>query len=105
MRIRVVVLLALVPIVLSACIHGPDRDPTQPRNSVPYADQPYVDLAWTEFLRRGGSMPRESTTVSVRRSRGNVFVEFEFLPRAPGGHFEVTIEEGSREVVGFEKGF
>ena len=105
MRLWHVVLVGLVPIALNACAYGLDRNAGFDRHSViAPGDQPFVDIAWAEFVRRGGSMPRESTTVRVQRSGGSVFVEFEFLPRAPGGHFEVTIQESSRRVVGFERG-
>jgi len=67
-------------------------------------DRPLVDKAWAEYVARGGKIVRAQARASLTRRNGSVYVFHEFIPRFPGGHFGVLIDEASGRIVEYWPG-
>src|SRR5258707_807655 len=67
-------------------------------------DEPFMDMAWNEYVRRGGTYLRSNARFDIYREPGKVIVFVTLHPPFPGGHFEVTLDAKSGNVLKYLPG-
>ena len=87
----------------AACGHGAKNACSS--NAVQVRDdQRFMDAAWNEYVRRGGTYLRSNARLAIYRELGHVIVSVTLHPPFPGGHFEVTLDAKTGSVLKYLPG-
>lgn len=107
---RVLIAGFCVIFMVSGCISFsvPPESDNQPKHTTTSTwngnDVRFMDAAWNEYVRRGGTYLRANAAFAIFREQGKIIVFVTLRPPFPGGHFEVTMDSNSGDVLEYRPG-